>query len=612
MNKRAMKKLFVFALTAFFSLTASAQRQQKPEIYSPKLKALYQEVDKGSVLNNEKKPLIGVSVSNTMKGTCTRSIELAGGIPVIIPESPDPVLMEKTVSMLDGLMMSGGEDIHPLYYGEEVKEKCGGINEKRDLYELTLLKKAMDRNIPVLGVCRGLQLINVAMGGSLYQDIPSEKETNINHGQYENSLVPAHDVTLIEGSEVYKIYGQNRLGVNSRHHQGIKKVAPGLKITAWSTDSIPEAIEAYPVKSVMAVQWHPELNCAAGDAPSLKFFSAFVEKAKLFAKAKDIHSRILSVDTHTDGPMWWSRGGYTLGARLDNQVSIQKMQEGFLDSQFLAAFLSQGELDDASLAKAEQKCKDLIASIHTEVAKYSDYAGLAVNPDDAWSLKEQGKRAFFIGVENGYGIGKDLKNIKNYFDQGVRYITLCHSADNHICNSSTRTADENKGLTEFGKKVVKEMNKVGMLIDLSHASMGTFWDVMKYSKLPVICSHSGAKDVFFHDRNLNDDQLKALAKNGGVIQICIFASYMSPDRTKTNIDDVVAHIDHCVKVAGIDHVGIGSDFDGGGGVLGCAGDNDMIQITVKLLEKGYTEEELGKIWSGNFFRVMNANLAVAR
>ena len=142
--------------------------------------------------------------------------------------------------------------------------------------------------------------------------------------------------------------------------------------------------------------------------------------------------------------------------------------------------------------------------------------------------------------------------------------------------------------------------------------MGTFWDVMKLSKLPVICSHSGAKDVFFHDRNLTDEQLRALANNGGVIQICIFARYMSPDPEKTDIDDVIEHIDHCVKVAGIDHVGIGSDFDGGGGVLGLRGANDMIRITEKLLEKGYSEKDLAKIWSGNIFRVIAQNRAAGK
>ncbi|MCF0159738.1 MAG: membrane dipeptidase [Bacteroidaceae bacterium] len=608
-----MKKLIALLFCISMAFNALAQQQQQPrpqrrnmpEIYSPRLKQFYQIVDSTSFLNNDRKPLIGVSVTSSMKGTCTRSIELAGGIPVIIPASSDPILMNQTLDLLDGLMMSGGEDIHPEYYGDTIQAACGKIDEKRDYYELMILKKAIDRNIPVIGVCRGMQIINVAMGGSLYQDLPTEKPSEIKHAQYENSLVPAHEVTLLPNTEVSRIFGQQMMGVNSRHHQAVKKLAPGLKITAWSTDSIPEAVEAYPAKSIMAVQWHPEINAAAGDKEALKFFTTFVERAKTFAKAKAIHSRIMSIDTHTDAPMGWSRG-YALGDRKSNQVNIPKMIEGHLDAQFLAAFLGQGERDDASLQKAVDKCQTLLNSIHEQVAKYPDYAGIARTEAEARALKAQGKRAFFIGIENGYGIGKDLKNIKRFYDQGANYITLCHSYDNDICHSSTNTEDENLGLTDFGKKVVKEMNRVGMLIDLSHASMGTFWDVIKLSKQPVFCSHSGAKDVFFHNRNLNDDQLRALAKNGGVIQICIFASYMGADRNKTNVEDVVDHIDHCVKVAGIDHVGIGSDFDGGGGVIGCNGDNDMIQITVKLLERGYTEEQLEKIWAGNFFRVLNA------
>lgn len=595
---------FLFLLGIVFFSTCSLFGQNANNLTN--LKKFYNSIDKETVLTNDNKPVIGVSVSNTMKGTCTRSIELAGGIPFIIPETKDVTLIEQTLSKLDGLIMSGGEDIDPSYYNEERTEKCAESNDARDYYELLLLKKAFDRNIPVLGICRGLQLINVALGGSLYQDIPTEKPSDVHHSAYDVKPNPAHEIGIVPGSLTAELLGNTKYAVNSLHHQGIKALAPELKIAAWSLpDSIPEAIEAYPIRPILGVQFHPELNASIGDKTHLRFFQHLVEQATLFAKAKDIHSRILSVDTHCDTPMGFARGG-SLGARIDRQqVSIPKMNEGFLDAQFLAAFLSQKELDDASMKAAVERCQGIINAIYEEAAKYPDYCGIAVTEEDAIRLKAEGKKAFFIGIENGYGIGNDISNIKKYYDQGVNYMTLCHSYDNAICNSSTNTADENKGLTEYGKKVVKEMNKVGMVIDLSHASMGTFWDVMKYSKMPVVCTHSGAKDVFFHNRNLNDDQLRALAKNGGVIQVCIFASYMSSDRTKTSIDDVVAHIDHCVKVAGIDHVGIGSDFDGGGGVLGCRGSNDMIRITVKLLEKGYTEPEIKKIWGGNFFRVMN-------
>ena len=220
-------------------------------------------------------------------------------------------------------------------------------------------------------------------------------------------------------------------------------------------------------------------------------------------------------------------------------------------------------------------------------------------------MKTEGKKAFFIGIVNGYGIGKDLKNIKRYKDMGVNYITLCHSYDNDICHSSTHSEDNTKGLTAFGRKVVKEMNKAGILIDLSHANEATFWDVMKLSKDPVFASHSGVMACCKSDRNLTDEQLRALAQNGGVIQICIYKKYQNEHPNEASVDDVVRHIDHAVKIAGIDHVGIGSDFDGGGGLLGCNGDNDMINITVKLIEKGYSEEAIRKIWGGNFFRILN-------
>lgn len=608
--KRILILIVAAAVSVVFTQNASAQRQSASP-YGPKLTEYYNSIDARAEIHASGKPVIGVSVTSTTKNTCTRSIELAGGIPVILALTEDPAVMDDMLDGLDGLMFSGGEDIDPSWYEAEKSEKCGNANQARDLFELMLFKKATDRNIPILGVCRGQQLINVAMGGTLYQDLPSEKPSDIKHGVYENSFVPAHDISIEAGSLLSELLGATRYGVNSRHHQAIDKLASGLKATAWSPDGVIEAVEAYPVNQIMAVQFHPELNSAAGDTVQLRIFRHFVSQAALFAKAKDIHSRILSVDTHCDTPMSFSRGG-SVATRTRQQVSIPKMQEGWLDAQYLAAFLSQKDENEESLAKAVEDCDKIIKSIYDEVGAHSEACGIAVTMQDALDLKAQGKKAFFIGIENGFGIGGDISNIRRYRDLGVGYMTLCHSYDNMICNSSTNTKDENAGLTDFGKKVVKEMNKVGMVIDLSHTSMGTFWDVMKYSKLPVVCTHSGAKDVYFHNRNLNDDQLRALAANGGVIQVCIFASYMTADASKTDIDDVVAHIDHCVKVAGIDHVGVGSDFDGGGGVLGLNGSNNMIRITEKLIEKGYSEQDIAKIWGGNFFRVLAANQAAAK
>ena len=562
------------------------------------------------------KPLIGITcntkvleaegikdIVNSGQGSFVDIVEKAGGIPVLLPILSKETLNEY-LERLDGIIITGGDDVEPSLYHEERKEYCGSSDLKRDEQDPVIIQYCVDHQKPILCICRGIQILNVTLGGTLYQDIYQELQTTMKHNQ-------PHTITIKEDSVLYSIFNEQQIQINSFHHQGIKDVAPGLRISAYSTDSIPEAIEAYPVKSILAVQWHPEINASRGDSTSQKLFEHFVRKASTFARAKEIHSRILSVDTHTDAPLRWLRG-MKMGERTTAQVSIPKMQEGKLDAQFMAAYLGQGELTDEAHAQAVKKCQELIDSIYEQAEEYSDYVGIAVTEAEAWNLKAQGKKALFIGIENGYGIGKDLKNIRRFYDQGVNYITLCHSYDNAICHSSTHTEDENLGLTDFGKKVVKEMNRVGMVIDLSHASIGTFWDVMKYSKLPVMCSHTGAKDVYFHNRNINDDQLRALAKNGGVIQVCIFASYMGKDRTKTDVMDVVDHIDHCVKVAGIDHVGIGSDFDGGGGVIGCNGDNDMIQITVKLLEMGYSEEDLAKIWGGNFFRVLETNRKAGR
>ena len=604
------RKYLLLALLALGTLGNVQAQRKRVSPYAPKLEQLYTQADDAQRPTVSNKPLIGISLGysptkNSVNNTYVNSILMNGGVPYLIPVTDDVEVLRQVVAQLDGIVFTGGEDFAPAYFGEEEHEHLGEVNVNRDTYDLTLFKLASDRNIPTLGICRGLQLINVGMGGTLYQDLPSQKPSDINHRQEEAGTVATHSVSVVEGSLMHQILGEKEIQVNTFHHQAIKKLAPGLKIVGWANDSVPEMIEAYPNRQILGTQFHPEIFTANGDKLLGKLFQFLIGKAETFQKAKEIHSRILSVDTHTDTPLWFTRGAFSLGWRKSNQVSIQKMEEGYLDSQFLAAFLAQKELDAESSQKAVEKCQKMLEGIFADVEKYKDYCGIALTEEDARRLKAEGKKAFFLGIENGYGIGKDIKNIKKYKDMGVQYMTLCHSYDNDICNSSSNTADASKGLTPFGRKVVKEMNKVGMLIDISHASEGTFWDAIKYSKDPIFASHSSVKALCDHDRNLTDDQLRALAKNGGVIHICIYGGYLNKDAKAASIEDVVAHIDHAVKVAGIDHVGIGSDFDGGGGVLGCNGDNDMINITVKLLEKGYSEEDIRKIWGGNFFRVLD-------
>ena len=343
----------------------------------------------------------------------------------------------------------------------------------------------------------------------------------------------------------------------------------------------------------------------------IKSVEELAARARTYRKAKEIMDGILTIDTHCDLPENYSSGA-SAGKRSRWQCSIQKMDEGHLVSQVLISFLWQGALDEASSRRAAEKNFKQIQEIKDDIGKYPEACGLATNPEEAEALRQQGKKAFFIGVENAYGIGNDLGNIKKLRHLGVIYITLCHFRDNAVCNTSSKHGgNPSKGLTGFGKKVVEEMNRQGVMIDLSHPSAGTFWDCIKYSKAPIICSHSGAKAIYGHDRGLDDRQLRALAENGGVIQVYTVPEFLTRNQGKSSIDDMMAHFNHCVEVAGAEHVGIGSDFDGGGTIIGCNGDNDLINVTVKMLEHGYTPTQIEGFWGGNFLRVMKEVQAIA-
>jgi len=329
------------------------------------------------------------------------------------------------------------------------------------------------------------------------------------------------------------------------------------------------------------------------------------QKAATYKKAKQLMDSILSIDAHGDLPCCYDEG-FELGVRQRNQVGLQKMDEGHLSSRVLISYQGQKDLDDESHAKAFAYCDDMIDQILADIHKNSAWCGLAKTHEDAIQLKAQGKKAFFLGIENGYGIGNDVRNVEHYARRGVIYITLSHMYDNGICNTSSHSADTTKGLTPFGREVVKEMNRCGILVDVSHTSSGTFWDCIELSTAPIICSHSGAKAVFPHDRNITDDQLRALAAKDGLVMVYIVPDYMNLQKADATIDDFMEHLQHCIQIAGIDHVGISCDFDGGGGGWGLNGDNDAINITVRLLEAGFSNEDIAKIWSGNFFRVLNA------
>lgn len=554
-------------------------------------------------------PLIGVSCSHpgynsSTRMTYTESVIQAGGTPMLIPITTDSLVLTDIISRLDGILLIGGGDIHPSYFNESPIEQLGEVDSLRDVYDVALIRMAARRNIPMLGICRGEQLINVAFGGTLYQDIPTQyADTTVRHHQAEPSSVPTHTVNLLPGSEIAAIVGQTQLFTNTHHHQAVKQVAPGFRISGWATDSIPEAIESSHEYPIWGVQFHPEALTVAGDSLSARFFRFLVDKADTYRRTKEIHSRILSIDTHTDTPLDFD-AAYNIGTRAKTQVCIPKMEEGRLDGQYLACWVHQGPCDEENSRKAVARVDELLQGIYRQVEMNRDLCAIARTPDDLSRLKAEGKKAFYIGIENGYGIGKEIKNIARFHDLGVTYITLCHTRNNDICDSSSDSTARWKGLSPFGKKVVKEMNRLGILVDLSHAAESTFWDVLKHSKKPVIASHSSASAIYKHDRNLTDEQLLALARHGGVAQACLVDEFLNPDAKKANLTDFMNHLLHMIEVAGIDHVGIGSDFDGGGGVKGCNGDNDFINITVRLLEHGFTETDIAKIWGGNFLRVM--------
>ncbi len=298
--------------------------------------------------------------------------------------------------------------------------------------------------------------MNVAFGGTLYQDIPLQvKNSSIKHKQTEPREIGTHDIQIERDSKLASILGVAEYKVNSYHHQAVRKVAPGFRVVAKSPDGIIEAIEAYPPnRSILGVQWHPpESHAAAGDTTMLKLFKFIVSEAETFRKAKELHNRILSVDTHCDTPLEFKKAGFDIGNRESNQVNIPKMEEGMLDAIFFAAYTGQGPpRDAASTQKAVDKIDGLIKGIHSQVEKNKDICGIAYTADDLIHLKQEGKKTIFIGIENGYGIGKDIANIARFKKMGVNYITLCHTKDNDICDTSSANTHEWNGLSLTERK----------------------------------------------------------------------------------------------------------------------------------------------------------------
>ncbi len=391
----------------------------------------------------------------------------------------------------------------------------------------------------------------------------------------------------------------------------------------------------------------------------------------LVAKARAIHDRVIALDTHNDiNPRdFTSERNYT--QRLENQVNLPKMMEGGLDASFFIVYVGQGPLTPEGYDRAYKQAIEKFDAIHRLTREIApDRIELALTAADVRRIAASGKKVALIGVENAYPIGTDLARIKEFHDRGARYMSLAHNGHSQFADSNTGERDGkwlHNGLSESGRQAIIEMNKWGIMVDVSHPSKQANLQAMALSRAPVIASHSAARAVADHSRNMDDEQLMALKKNGGVIQAVAFDSYVkvkppdSPERAAAiaalrkefgmtgggpgggggqagmtearraafrsrmadvdrkfppppmaTVSDFVDHIDYLVKKVGIDHVGISSDFDGGGGVAGWNGADETFNVTLELVRRGYTEEQIGKIWSGNLLRVMDEVQKVAR
>ena len=391
----------------------------------------------------------------------------------------------------------------------------------------------------------------------------------------------------------------------------------------------------------------------------------------LVAKARAIHDRVIALDTHVDiDPHNFTTDHPNYTDRLTTQVNLPKMLDGGLDAVFFSIFVGQGPLTPEGYQRAYDADMEKFAAVHRLAEQLApDKIEIAYRADDVARIAAKGKKVALMGVENAYGIGTAITNIKRFYDQGARYMSLAHNGHSQMSDSNTGERDGvwlYHGLSPLGKQAVAELNRVGIMIDISHPSKESMMQTLALTKAPIIASHSAVRALCDVSRNLDDEQLLALKKNGGVVQMVAFSSYVkqspppSPERQqalaavrtefglppaagagggggggrgaslqslpaekraeyqrrvaqvdsqfppppRATVKDFVDHIDYAVKLIGVDHVGISSDFDGGGGVDGWSQASETFNVTLELVRRGYTEEQISKVWSGNLLRVM--------
>ena len=584
----------------------------------------------------DQQPLIGITGNfndgeTTLSKRYYDSVIKAGGVPVVIPPVADRHVLANTLDQLDGLLLSGGADLNPLWTGDEPSTQLHRINEERDLPELLITRLAYNRQIPILGICRGIQTLAVALGGRVAQDIyeareqqdgqPTAKERRIfglsNNTQPTPSLAPmikhsqdagrselTHSVNIQTGSTLYQIYKQEKIYVNSFHHQAVSDCGKRFRITATAPDGVIEAIESAEFKSILGVQWHPE--CLESGLP---LFQWLVRQATNFSTAKHLHQRIVTLDTHCDTPMFFPQGIHFNQRDPRILVDLQKMTEGHLSAVTMAAYLPQPKIGEQFSQKVSFNVSspmdyaDLIFNkIEDIVQQNSRSISIARTPADLYEDKRKGRKSIMFAIENGLALNHDLKNVQHFAQRGVVYITLCHNGDNDICDSA-KGCNTHNGVSQFGERVIEQMNKYGIMVDLSHAAEKSFYDALDISQTPIVCSHSNCRALCDHPRNLTDDQLRALAQRGGLCHITLYGGFLRASGEATVID-ALNHLEHAIELMGIDHVGLGTDFDGDGGVRGLADASELINFTLHLMRRKYSERDIERIWGGNWIRLM--------
>ena len=582
-------------------------------------------------------PIIGITANYADGDACLRDkyyqqVVDAGGTPVIIPPIAEKEAIVNTLDHLDGLLLTGGGDINPLWTGEEPSPLLHGINATRDLPELLITRLAYNRQIPILGICRGIQTLAVALDGKVTQDIATawqqnkaaiaddkkknskkdkEKEAEstsqslIKHSQDGDRDLLSHSVNILPDTMLHEIYGTDRIFVNSFHHQAVADPGQRFHVTATAPDGVIEAMESSEYKPILGVQWHPEWLGEEGR----KLFEWLVHQANNFHVAKKLHSRILTLDTHCDTPMFFPQGIHFEQRDPRILVDLHKMNDGRQDAVIMAAYLPQPKMGETfsskvavDVATPKEYADNIFDQIEDIVKNNRRYLSIARSPAELYEDKRKGRRSIMFAIENGLALNHDVANVKHFAQRGVVYITLCHNGDNDICDSA-KGSETHHGVSKFGEKVIEEMNRYGIMVDLSHAAESSFYDALDISSTPIVCSHSNCKALCDVPRNLSDDQLRRLAKKGGVAHITLYGGFLRQEG-EASILDAIAHLEHAISIMGIEHVGLGTDFDGDGGVRGMADASEVINFTLHLLRRKFSERDIQKIWGGNWLRVM--------